>query len=334
MFAKRPPLLLAFAGGCLSGAALILSGVGAVSLWRGEMPAPSSPHGVRDRNDDVGDAHIAPVPVTRQERRAPVTSIGADELTQDPTAAHASDDVGAEHPTDSGKSVADVLTSLEAAYRQGLVDGARASASHAAQPNADAHSGAADTVQGAADPHDVAGRDEPAATVLVNAPAVATASPPAPPAQSPPTVIAVSPPPITVAVITPPAPVAPAAPPAAELGARAAPVTAPQEPSPAHEAASVTQNIHIDNLHQGDVYQQLAVMQYMQLFAGAPYGGYAGYTPAPVAPSHHHATTSSSPFSTPALPVAAPPFPAFLTSLTNPANPSPTYSRHAGRAFR
>src|SRR4029078_6885468 len=103
-------------------------------------------------------------------------------------------------------------------------------------------------------------------------------------APSPPTVIAVPPPPITVAVINPPAPVAPAAYPAPEPGTGAAPAAPPQAPAPSHDGASVTQNIHIDNLHQGDVYQQLAVMQYMQLFAGSPYGGHAGYTPAPVAP--------------------------------------------------
>ncbi|HSU40266.1 MAG TPA: hypothetical protein VLJ38_11880 [Polyangiaceae bacterium] len=333
MFAKRPPLLLAFAGGCLSGAALILSGVGAVSLWRGGTPAISSPHGNGDRNEDVVEARVAAVPVGTRERTLGVakTSIAAEELAHGPAAAHASDEASAEHPSDSGSSVADVLTRLEAAYRQGLVDGARANANHA-EP-ADPGTGAAEPAN-AAGPHDVPAREQSAATAVGNSPVVVTAAPTAPPAPSQPTVIAVPAPPITVAVITPPADVAPAYPPQA-LGAGAAPAAATPEPAQSHDGtASVTQNIHIDNLHQGDVYQQLAVMQYMQLFAGSPYGAYGGYAPAPAVPAHHHSTPTSSPFSTPALPVAAPPFPSFLTSLTNPANPYPLPQRHVGRAFR
>jgi hypothetical protein len=334
MFAKRPPLLLAFAGGCLSGAALILSGVGAVSLWRGGAPAISSPHRTGDRNEDVVEARVAAVPVGTRERTPGVakTGIAAEELAHEPAAAHTIDEASTEHPSDSGSSVADVLTRLEAAYRQGLVDGARASANHAEpSPAADPATGAAEPAS-AAGPHDVPAREQSAATAVGNSPAVATAAPTAAPAPSQPAVIAVPAPPITVAVITPPADIAPVAYPAAGRGAGAAPAAATPEPAQSHDGtASVTQNIHIDNLHQGDVYQQLAVMQYMQLFAGSPYGGYA---PAPVVPAHHHSTTTSSPFSTPALPVAAPPFPSFLTSLTNPANPYPMPQRHVGRAFR
>ena len=334
MFARRPPLLLAFAGGCLSGAALILSGIGAVSIWRGEMAA-SSPERARDRKDQVSEAQVAPSHAAAREGTlaAPTTKLAVEELGHEPVVAHASDDVGADHPTDSGRSVADVLTRLEAAYRQGLVDGARASESHAApSTSAEPQTGAAASAPSAEGPHAVAGREEPAAPAAGNSTAVATATPPTPPQ---PAVVAVPAPPITVAVIAPPADVAPAAPPAPALGAGAAPVAEPPDPGQSHDGyASVTQNIHIDNLHQGDVYQQLAVMQYMQLFAGSPYGAYPGYVAAPVAPAHHHSTATSSPFSTPALPVAAPPFPSFLTSLTNPANPYPTTQHRAGRAFR
>src|SRR4029079_12416979 len=102
---------------------LILSGVGAVSLWRGETLASSTARSARSQTDDVAEGHVAAVPVAMRERTAAPTSIGAEELTHDPATAHANDDVVAEHPAESGKSVADVLTSLEAAYRQGLVDG-------------------------------------------------------------------------------------------------------------------------------------------------------------------------------------------------------------------
>jgi hypothetical protein len=335
MLAKHPPLLLAFAGGCLSGAALILSGVGAVSIWRGETPASESRQLARAAEDHVAEAHLASVALAAREPTLPTTSIDAEELAREPVTAHTSDDAGSDHAVDSGKSVADVLTRLEVAYRQGLVDGARASASQAASFGSVApQPGAAGTAPSAASEHYVAAGEAPAGTAAASSPAVAAASPTpgSPPSQ--PAVIAVPTPPITVAVITPPPAVA-AASPAPDLGGSArAPMPAPQQPTPAQDAASVTQNIHIDNLHQGDVYQQLAVMQYLQLFAGSPYAVRAGYTPAPVAPTRHRATPSASPFSTPALPVAAPPFPAFLSSLTNPANPRPNYQRHVGRAIR
>lgn len=343
MFAQRRALLLAFAGGCLSGVTIILSGVGAVHLWRGAEP-PS----VASRSSRAPASDVAPVLAadTTTESASEPQEATPDELAQAP-ATHGSRDAASEHAaaehaapehaTESGSSVADVLTRLEAAYRQGLIDGARASASHGAIAGEEAHAGATDTAPEvlpaaapvAPSPHEGPARDTPAKTADSS---TSGAAPGATVAPAPATIVAVPAAPVVVALA------APEAAPAAAAGE--APTFVPPEQSGNHEGyASVTQNIHVDNLHQGDVYQQLQVMQYMQLIAGSPYGYYGGYTPPPPAPTHHHyggstasTSTPASPFSTPPLPNAAPPFPSFYSSLTNPANPYVV--PHRSRALR
>jgi hypothetical protein len=113
MLARRLPLLLTFAGGCLSGAALIVA-------FSGEPETSSSPTKQRvARSSPVvapasAPAIVAPVPALPDDDQ--------DALTEP------------EPEPEPGSSVADVLVRLEAAYREGLSAAAPATATSGPDP--------------------------------------------------------------------------------------------------------------------------------------------------------------------------------------------------------
>jgi hypothetical protein len=333
MDAKRLAVLLAFAGGTLYGAAVI-------TLWHanaGMLPASNEARAI-DRSarpsltstsdvaqralpDDTLNAPAAPAhrePSAADEVAQAPTGV-AEPSAKEPSGVKESADADGGPAAESGSSVADVLTRLEAAYRQGLV---------AAAPS-DAHTSA------------------PAAR------ATGTEPPAPPPArEEAPLALASAPAPEPARTGTPEPAVAPAeAPRADSVPVVPVPVVAslaaaqPPEATPAPAT-----NISIGTLHQGDSYQvqQVAIMQQYYSFLGAspytvnPYAGYAPVTP-PAASTHHHGTpyagtaynsgspyyNNGSPFSTPPLPQAAPPYPSWLVSLTNPANPMGYHYPHS-----
>jgi hypothetical protein len=213
-------------------------------------------------------------------------------------AAPASDDAGL--AAEQGSSVADVLARLEAQYRQGLATTSNAAANVGQDPT---NGATAAGQQAAAPPQAIAIAIATANATLPVAPARDDASPPAPQQPAP-----------ARAAI----PVPPAAP---------VEVARAEEPAAAAVPANTT-NVNIGSIHQGDVYnvQQVAVMPYVPYMAFPPYGvpygypsygGHGGRLPyaAAVAPP------GPAPLGPPQLPVSAPAFPSFLTSLTNPDNP-------------
>jgi hypothetical protein len=223
MLAKRLPLLWTFAGGCLSGAVLIAS-------WPGETGTIETPkkQSVVDRNTGTLSPPTAP----------PIAATNATEgraILDDASSARA----------EPGSSVADVLTRLEAAYRQGL---------SAAAP-VDAPPPAAERVPALPpEPATIAEAPSREQTAVALA---ATATPP----KSAPEVVAQ-------------AAVAPEADPAPVLAARE--VAAPNDihvagPRDIH-VGDVHQNTHVGNVHQGDVnhVEQLAILQYFQLLTLPP----------------------------------------------------------------
>jgi len=246
MLARRQSLLWTFAGGCLSGAALI-------GWWHGDVATvppeaslastaelPGQPSRAHSVNDGTGDARVEPSPPRAD----------AVDVADDPQAEPGS------------SSVADVLARLEAAYREGL---AAAKAPAAAAPVI-----AAPAVE------------VPAREAAPGAVAAAAALPSIPAQPATPTALA--PAPTTPAALAP-APATPAAAPQAEKLLAAAPPPGAQpalaargetQPRDAH-VASVEQSRSAASVQQGDVYQlqQLAVLQYMQLLALSSYGGLA-----------------------------------------------------------
>jgi hypothetical protein len=323
MFATRRALLWTFAGGCLSGALFILSVVGGVSLWRDfetnrpertlERGAPSvvaTSSNVIERRAPDDDA-VAPAV---EPPRAPAVPHASDEHASNEVASQ-KDAQDTDGTNDSGASVADVLVRLEKAYRQGLAPTTPAivSSNIAPQPTSTASNGA------------------PASTVANAPPApTTTAAAEPPPAREP----SVS---VSVIVQNPPAPAPPPEPVAAEP-AEAPPAVVAQDDAaaPSSPAAAAPTNINIENLHQGDVYnynvQQQIVQQYMQVLGASPYGyPYGAYPSVPVAApagSRPYAYYGQGRFSNlPALPVSAPPFPSYISSVTNPDNPNGVHSR-------
>jgi hypothetical protein len=322
MFASRQPLLWAFAGGCLSGALIILSGVGAVAIWRGETGPHESArqHAFVERAPELGSLAVGNTTAMRQSARDDDLDDDKAKPQSEPTAAaddhhegaHADPAVQKDTPTpdagstnESGSSVADVLVRLETAYRQGLVPTPASDTSASDVPaGSDTHPAVADR----------APVPQPSATATE-----------APPREVPA--------PVTTTVIvinnTAPAPAdslpAAGAAPADVRPAEAAPAVSDAALASASDAlarggyTSQTQNVHIDNLHQGDVYQvqQIQMLQYMQALGLSPYGGYAAPVAVPAQHNHYHTTLPG----TGSLPVSAPPFPSYISSVTNPDNP-------------
>ena len=112
MLAKRQPLLWAFVGGGLLGAALI----GFLGKETASMPSPRTPTAV----DRIADA-LATIATTRAAREQ--STPGDDDRTAtkvEPASRKGTDDVDAGSAAEAGSSVADVLTQMEAAYRERL----------------------------------------------------------------------------------------------------------------------------------------------------------------------------------------------------------------------
>jgi len=278
MSSTRLPVLCAFAVGCLSSAVLL-------GVWRADSQAEAAAQKPRVQETERA------LPPSEQRGRLGPDSAPAPALVPAPIAARESDANSAPPATEDardvsapaapgGSAVSDVLTDLEAAYRQRLIAAARAEAE--------------------------------AAPERPSAPPASAA-----PTEPPPEVAAVPSAPVApVALVTPPAAVttavapAPAAPPAAiEPQAPAAPALVAQNdarPVDIH-IGDVNQNTYITNVRQGDVYviqQQLAMLQYMQTLA------------TPNAGSNHSARSSRG--ATPHQPQQFRQFPSTLTNLDNP----------------
>jgi hypothetical protein len=266
MLANRLPLLWAFAGGCVaSGAAL--------GLFREEatvVPAVAPFRNAEPHADSADPNGVEPAPSDADARRS-LENNAADDDT--------------EPKTDPGSSVAEVLSRLEAAYRQGLPSAA--APDEPAAPNA------------AAPTNDATSRTtpEPADTTAAS---VAAMHPPdsAPQLSSPPAAAAEPTPERVVSAPVAPAPVAPAV-----IARNDAP---PRGISVGDvHVGDVHQNTQVGAVHQGDVYavqQQLMVLQYLQLVAQSPHVRLA----APAHDPRQRATRRPHAFSLP---------------LTNPDNP-------------
>jgi hypothetical protein len=265
--AIRLPLLCAFAGGCLSNALLF-------GLWRVTERAGDSAVKQQHRSDDLVElvtaASAAPSVAQPSELVATTAADdGHDTATEAAESTPAASDLDRAGPTPAGSAVSDVLTRLEAAYRERIA--ARAPAQASSQERATA----------------AAPTDSPVAATEA-APAVPTQ----PVAEVIPDIPAVSAAPLTEPRATAPAALAPAAlaPPIAAVPAVAAQDVPPPPPPPSEVYyGDINQNTYITNVRQGDVYliqmQQLAMLQYMQLF-----GMSSGLAAASlVSPSAHHA---------------------------------------------
>lgn len=319
MLASRLRTLSIFAGGCLSGAVLIV-------VWQVDTkPSSVQKSALRASAHPVEPSADADPAPTEGARGSGATNAhdGAESgetatAEHTPPATKGVEDV-AEAPTaESGRAVSDVLAHLEAAYRQQL--GAAPASATQASPGALAAATADPQAPAAAAPSAALGS---ASTVVAAAPvlaaparveapaAVASATPT--PAAAP--VVVLAAPVVALPAVTA-APVATAVPagmaPAVAAPLAAAPAVAlPGASSPlaGTQAAAVppTTNVSIGSIHQGDTYhvQQVAITQYVPMFAPYPYGGYGyggyGY------PSSGHAPYSRQPKSVP-----------YPSTLTNP----------------
>jgi len=219
MLARRLLLLGTFAGGCLSGAVLI-------AFWSGEPETISSP--TKQRVARTSKPISPPIATT----------------TAAPARANPDDAPDADDRTEPGSSVADLLASLEAAYRKGLAAAAPAHAPSSADPSTDAPA--------EAEPSDVPAREEPTVAVAVN---VAVAAPAPAPANAP-------------EVVANPA-TAPQADPRLVVASR-------DDPPPRNvnvHIGDVNQNTHVGDVVQGDVVvvQQPVVSGYLPFFTQPSY---------------------------------------------------------------
>jgi len=295
MLASRLRTLSIFAGGCLSGAVLLI-------VWRVSTEAPPADRVATRRAASFvempSDAEAAPA--QEAGRHAPARSEDGDH------APAVSKKVEEGTEPDSGRAVSDVLAHLEAAYRQQLA------AVPASTSDAPASTGAlvSANVQQPAPPAAQLSAPPAPATALPAAPVVAAPAR----AEAPVAIAAAAVPPVAAPalalaapVVAAPAVAAPAPAPVAALPAVAAPIAAGGATSPLATApgiAPATQNVSVGSIHQGDTYnvQQVAIMQYVPVFAPWPYPGY-GYP-------QQHAPRSSQPKRVP-----------YPTTLTNPDNP-------------
>ena len=293
MSAIRLPLLCAFAGGCLSSAVLF-------AFWSADSTSGAPAEQPRARTsgfvaaslvtpnaDQRHDAsHDSASPTAPDEPGHVAASAPSREATGEPLAARDTSDVASAVATPGSSAVSDVLTDLEAAYRQRLIAAARAEAE--AAPTAVTQAAVAQL-----DPAREVAAQAVAPVVPVSAPAPAVAL--AAPAVAAPAVAAAAP---------------AAAAPAPEPAATAAPALVAQNdvrPPDVH-IGDINQNTYnITNVRQGDVYvtQQLAMLQYMQLLGMAT-------NPGLTQPAH---------IGRGAVQHSAPQFRQFPSTLTNPDNP-------------
>jgi len=244
MSAVRLPLLCAFAGGCLSSAVLF-------GIWRADGGAAASAQQPRAHQTELVSASlVAPKADPRAEaaddraslaaQREPAPSESAERRADALPASDAVDP--STMPTPGSSAVSDVLTDLEAAYRQRLIAAARAEAEAAPPPAA-----VNPTPAPAEPPREVA------AQAVAPAAAVAPVSAPVVPAP------ADLPPPPSAPPVSPPVLVA-----QNDL----------RPPDNIH-VGDINQNTYnITNVRQGDVYvtQQLAMLQYLQLLGASNAG--------------------------------------------------------------
>jgi hypothetical protein len=327
MLATRRTLLWTFAGGCLSGAMLILSGVGLLSIWRAEFAPFGASHTTSDATPahEARDADTRPLPASTGKRatepQAPSPASATDDnkaLAAEPPPSKPSGDATA--TPEPGSSVAEVLIRLETQYRQGLTTAAPHDALASATSDPTPASPAVATTVTVTS---TSARDVPAQQTQVSV--AVTVAAPEPPKSAPEPAPQPLPPPVAAPVAAPEPDVEPLAP--AEPPPPQEPVFASNDMPPG--GAAGPQTVNIGTLNQGDVYniQQYALyQQYASSIGGTGYGGYVPPSPAPV--HGHHMGHSGSPFSTPPLPVAAPPFPPWLTSLTVPTTPMSYHYPH------
>jgi hypothetical protein len=303
MFAKRLPLLSAFAGGCLSSAALI-------GFWRADAakrPAATEPS-VRQR---TAETFVSPIATTSPVGEGAVPDDSSAERTAEPHGEPAARDAlahgsnaagmepssqprpeGGESPTLPSSSVADVLSHLEASYRQALAvaavgDTPAKTGRELSSTGSGAGPRIADRELPAPQPTTVLSETPPPPVIAHEEAALARADTAAPPKKA-------------QLSDTQVAPVADAAPVASRDDVRPRDDMRPRD----DYAADTHPNIYVNNVYQGDVYQvqQLAALQYIQLLAPLAYAGLASAAPLP----RGLTTRRASPFS---------------TSLTNPDNP-------------
>ena len=242
MSAIRLPLLYAFAGGCLSNVVLF-------GLWRvaegGGDAAVTQQHRSQHVAELVTVASAAPG--AQPSDLVVATATGQAQVAAPTPAASDLDNGG---PKPEGSAVSEVLTRLEAAYRDGVA--ARAPAPPTQTQERPSAAASADSVVAAAEAPSIP--VQPVAEVI---PAVAVAEPRA----------------------VAPAALPPAAFPPAALPPQvsALPAVATQDAAPSVEIhyGDVNQNTYITNVRQGDVYlmqvqQQVAMLQYMQLLGMSP----------------------------------------------------------------
>jgi hypothetical protein len=161
MLARHLPLLWTFAGGCLSGAALI-------ALWPGEPGETETVSAPRKQRIARSSEAAAP-PIAAPTPPSETTTDAPERALQD----HAPD-ARAEAPNthvEPGSSVADVLVRLETAYRQGLIAASDAPSSAAHEPTTTPRTEALPSEVTAAAPP----RAEPAGALPATTPAPTTA---------------------------------------------------------------------------------------------------------------------------------------------------------------
>jgi hypothetical protein len=279
MRAIRLPLLCAFAGGCLSNALLFF-------LWRSPESA-GSPALKQHRAHHLVALAAATPDTPASELETPHVAEDGAQAASEPARSATPPADGNSEAAPAGSAVSDVLTSLEAAYRERV--SARAPAEPAQAPEPATAATPPNTATAPAPAHTAAPPSAVEASPLAPAPAVeARAAAPAPAAPSTPAAPAAVAPPMAAAV-------APQAPPAPAFAAEDAP-----PPAQIHYG-DINQNTYITNIRQGDVYliqlQQLAVLQYMQMLGAS----------ANAAPAARHGRV--------------PPQRAFPSGIINPDNP-------------
>jgi hypothetical protein len=245
--AIRLPLLCAFAGGCLSNAVLF-------GLWRvaeGAGESALKQHRTQNVVELVTAASAAPSVAQPSKLVAASAADPGHRAATEAAPTPAASDLDNDGPTPAGSAVSDVLTRLEAAYRERV--GAQAPAqTSSAQDRATAAASADGVVTAAQAAPSVP--TQPVAEVIPAMPAASVAAAIAPAAITP---AAVAPAAIAPATLAQQVAAAPA------LGAQDTP-----PPTEIHYG-DVNQNTYVTNIREGDVYliqmQQVAMLQYMQL---------------------------------------------------------------------
>ena len=246
MSAIRLPLLYAFAGGCLSNAVVF-------GLWRAAEGSGPSAVKQQQHPHSVVELVAAPTAAPKVEQPSERVAANAAQPGHDPATeaapAQTTQDLD-NGPTPAGSAVSDVLTRLEAAYRE------RVAAPASSTPERATAAGPVDDARAAVEPARAAPAP-PVAEVVPPAPAVVAAAPLEPRAVAPAAIApSVAPAAVAPQIAAEPAFVAPGAPPATEI-----------------HYGDVNQNTYITNIRQGDTYliqmQQLAMLQYMQLLGAS-----------------------------------------------------------------